>query len=78
MLDPYNLITQKDRGLSIFTTAADKNASILREFEKRNVPIWVKFYLYGQEEYPVYSGIIKVSDGAIAQFRQCMKSLQRG
>lgn len=77
VLDPLNLITQRERGISSFTTTADKNAATLREFEKRNVPIWVKFYRYATDERPVYSGTAKVTDSAIAQFKQCMKSMSK-
>jgi hypothetical protein len=75
-LAPFNLITQKERGLSSFMTESDENLAILQEVQKTNPPVWVSFFLQGQDDHVVYSGTLRVSDSARAQFRQCLKSMR--
>lgn len=72
VLDPYNLITQKEKGLSFFSTTADENMTVFSEIEKRAPAVWVKFYSNGK--YFVYSGVLKISDIALAQIKQCVKT----
>ncbi|CAE6964951.1 hypothetical protein [Paraburkholderia domus] len=76
VLNPYDLITNKEVGMSSFTTPPEKTLAIFREFDKKSPAVWVKFFEAGDTD--IYSGVVKVSDVALTQVRQCLKSMHGG
>ena len=77
-MEPYNLITQKEAGLSIFTTSSqDREGSIFREVQKATAPVWVNYYDYKTQEKTTYSGVVQFDAAGSSQLRQCFKSLLR-
>lgn len=74
VLDPYNLGTQKEKGLSYFSTVTSENMKVFKEVEKHSPAVWVKFY--SDKEYSTYSGVLKINEVALAQVRQCLKVIQ--
>lgn len=76
-LDPYNLITVRDRGLSMFSVKMDRSYNLFRESEKEGGTLWVQIFDKDNNSKHTYSGVLAIDKNSMQMTRQCIENLNR-
>ena len=74
-LDPYNLVTVRDRGISTFSVKKNRSYNLFREAEKAGGTLWVQILDKENNSERTYSGVIAIDENSVYMTRQCIESL---
>ena len=76
LLDPYNLMTDPNRGSSTFSVKKDDSFNLFSEFERATVPIWARIYDKISNTTHTYIGEATLNKETLVATNNCLSDMR--